>query len=203
MTWLLQNIIGILGIVVGGFIAYHVYFLSKQLGLKDRLAHKDNIRKKVEPILSEIRKGISRKCELINVKKYFSHYPNTNERDRHGYTYLGAELKALRYDGVEFFCGIRELYKNAEGKLSLAGGDGWEREEYNAFEAGVIPYEWIEYVDARGDEFGYRPQFFTQFNGKEKCPYKYFVYYKKSEVYHKGNDPIDMQWMRIELTNAI
>lgn len=199
MIWLWQNIIGIIGIVVGSFIAYHVYFLSKRLDLKDRLTHKDEIRKRVEPILAQIRKGISSKSELVNVKKYFSHYPNTNERNRHGYTYLGAELKALRFDGVEFFCGVREVYKTPDGKLTLKGGEGASKEDYNALEAGTIPYEWIEYVDAGGDEFSYRPQFFTQFKGKNKYPYKYLTHYKQSEVYHEGSDPMDMKWSRIEI----
>ena len=74
------------------------------------------------------------------------------------------------------------------------------KENFNALEAGVIPYEWIEYVDARGDEFSYRPQFFTQFNGADKSPYKYSTYYKESEVYHEGNDPIDMKWRIIEVS---
>lgn len=197
--WLLQNIIGIISIIVGSFIAYHVYFLSKRLGLKDRLAHKDSVRKRVEPILSEIRRGINSKVELVNVKKYFSHYPNTNERNRHGYTYLGAELKALRFDGVEFFCAVRAVYRDSDGKLSLCEGEGLVQEEHNILEVGIIPYEWIEYVDAGGDEFSYRPQFFTQFNGPDKSPYKYLVYYEESNVYREGNDPLDMKWRMIEV----
>ncbi len=203
MIWFLQNVVGIIGIVVGGFIAYHVYFLSKRLDLKDRLTHRDNVRKRVEPILAEIRKGINSKVELINVRKYLKYYPETNERNRHGYTYLGAELKALKFDGVEFFCAVREVYKDSEGKLSLQGGNGLVQENYNVLEAGVIPYEWIEYVDVRGDEYSYRPQFFTQFNGKEKFPYKYLVYYRESDVYHEGSDPMDMKWSMIEVRKSL
>ncbi len=44
-NWLLENIVGIIGIIVGGFIAYHVYYLSKKLDLNDKLTHKDNIEK--------------------------------------------------------------------------------------------------------------------------------------------------------------
>ena len=99
ISWILNNLVGIIGIIVGGFIAYHVYFLSKKLDLKDKLAHKDEIRKEVEPILQKIRRGINSKCELVNVKKYLTHYPHTNDENRHGYTYFGGELKALRFDG--------------------------------------------------------------------------------------------------------
>lgn len=198
-SWLSQNIVGIIGIVFGGVTAYHVYFLSQKLDLKDRLTHRDSIRNQVESILVKIRAGGASKAELINVKKYHSHYPTNNNQDKDGYTYVGAELKSLRFDGVEFFCSIREVYKDLQGNLSLEGGAGFVKEAYNAFEAGVIPYEWIDYVDMQGDEFSYRPQFFTKFIGIEKYPYKKLVYYKKSETYQKESDPMDMQWKIIEM----
>lgn len=199
ICWLLDNIIGILGIIVGGFVGYHVYFLSKKLEAKDKLTHKDAIRKNVEPLLRRIRyDGISSKIELVNIKKYFSHYPKTNKLNKDGYTYLGAELKALRFDGIEFFCAVREVYKNSNGILSLKKEKDSVQQDYNVFEVGVIPYDWIEYVDVGGDEFSYRPQFFTKFNGIKKFPYKYLVYYKESETYQKG-DPVDMKWVTIEI----
>lgn len=196
--WILDNLIGIISIIVGAFIAYHVYFLSKRIDLKDKLIHKDEIRKQVEPILQEIRKGINSKCELINVKKYLIHYPHTNEEDRHGYTYFGGELKALKFDGVEFFSGVRELYKTQSGNFTLNKKDN-EKMNFNIFEVGVIPYEWIEYVDQRGDEFSYRPQFFAEFKGLHKTPYKYPLYYIESDTYYEGSDPMEMKWKLVEI----
>ena len=198
LYWLLNNLIGIGGIIVGGFIAYHVYFLSKSLGLKDKLNHKEAVIKRVEPILDKIRQGINSKCELVNVKKYFTHYPHKNDENKDGYTYFAGELKALRFDGVEFFSGVKELYKTRNGDFTLEKGDN-EKQKFNVFEVGVIPYEWIEYVDQRGDEFSYRPQFFAQFKGLHKTPYKYATYYVESDTYHKGSDPMDMQWRSIKI----
>lgn len=197
MNWLLENAVGVVGIIVGGFIAYHVYFLSKRLDLKEKLSHRDAIRKNVEPIINEIRKGINSDSELVNIKKYFTHYPNSNEKDRNGYTCLKAELKGLRFDGVEFFCGVREVYRKPDDKLSFKQDVNSKREKFNLLEVGLIPYEWIEYVDARGDEFSYRPQFFTKFNGKDKSPYKYLTYYKASDTYDKRSDPIEMQYVYV------
>lgn len=200
MGWLSANIIGILGIIVSGFIAYHVYFLSKRIGLKDQLVHKDDVKKRVEDILHKIRKGISGRVELVNVKKYQKHYPHSNDYDKDGHTYLGAELKALRFDGVEFFTGMpKEVYKKQNGDLSLNQDGGDVRESYNIFEVGVIPYEWIEYIDDRGDEFSYRPQFFVKFEGIRKFPYKHLTYYKESDTYHEGSDPMDFKWRRITI----
>ena len=198
-TWLINNVVGIVSLVVGSFIAYHVYFLSQRLNLKDKLVHKDDVRKRVEPLLAKISKGISSKSELVNVKKYLKHYPHNNNLNKDGYTYLGAELKALGFDGVEFFCGVRELYKRPDGSYTLKNEDGAIRETRNTLEAGVIPYEWIEYVDGRGDEFSYRPQFFTQFKGSNKSPYKHLTYYVESDTYREGNDPMDFKWRRIDI----
>ena len=122
MTWLLENIVEIVGILVGVFIAYHVYFLSRRIVLKDRLIHRENIRKQIEPLLHEISNGNNREVEIVNVKKYTSHYPDNNERNRYGYTYTKGELKALRYDGVEFFCAVREVYRKSDGTLTLRQG---------------------------------------------------------------------------------
>jgi len=199
ICWILNNLVGIIGIIVGSFIAYHVYFLSKKLDLKDKLTHREDIKKRVEPILAEIRKGRNSDAELINVKKYFTHYPKNNQKNKDGYTNLKGELKALTFDGIELFCGIREVYKRKDGSLTLKKEDGTTRENFNAIEAGIIPYEWIEYVDHRGDEFSYRPQFFTKFNGKDKSPYKYLVYYTESDTYHEGSDPMDMKWKIINI----
>lgn len=200
MTYgLLNNAIGIIGIVVGGFIAYNVYFLSQRLNLKDRLSHKDGIIKRVEPLLQAINKGRSNAVELINVKRYLKDYPQNNELNRHGYTYTKGELKALRFDGAELFCGVRELYKRPDGSFTLKAEDGAIRENHNTLEAGVIPYEWIEYVDIRGDEFSYRPQFFVRYKGLEKSPYKYLSYYVQSDTYHEGSDPMDFKWRRIDV----
>ncbi len=199
MIWILNNIIGIIGIVVGGFIAYHVYFLSKRLDSKDKLSHRDAVRRNVEPIMNEIRKGINRDSELVNIKKYFTHYPNDLEKNRDGYTVLKAELKGLSYDGVEFFCGVREVYRKPDGKLTLKKISDSKREKFNLLETGLVPYEWIEYVDAGGDEFSYRPQFFTKFNGEDKSPYKNLTYYKSSETYDKRNDPMEMQYVFVSV----
>ena len=198
-TWFENNIVGILSLVVGGIIAYHVYFLSQRINLKDRLAHKDDVRNRVEPLLARIRKGGRSKSELINVKKYLRYYPHSNELNRDGYTYLGAELKALVFDGIEFFCEVRELYRRSDGSLTIKKEEGAIPETRNALVAGVIPYEWIEYVDGGGDEFSYRPQFFTQFRGIDKSPYKYLTYYVESDTYREGSEPLDLKWRRIDI----
>ena len=198
VIWFGLNAVGLLGVVVGGFIAYHVYYLSKRVGLRGKLEHKAYVAQQVEPLLAAIARGLARKVELVNARRYPKHYLGSTERGRHGYAYVGAELKALRFDGVEFFCEVVALYQETGGFLTLEETPG-ATPASNAFAVGVIPYEWIEFVEARGDEFSYRPQFFSHFRGPKKSPYKYLRYYIKSEAYHEGSDPADMQWSTIEV----
>ncbi len=198
-TWLAQNIVGILGILIGGVIAYHVFFLSRILSFKSRLAHKENIRKRVEPLLGFIATGTARRVDLINVKKYLTHYPHCNEKNRDGYTSLRAEIKSLRFDGVEFFESVQEIYRKEDGTLTLKAGPERIQENYNVLIAGLIPYEWIEYVDREGDEYGGYPLFFTQFKGDGKSPYKSYTCYKTNELYRAENDPNDFQWSRVDV----
>lgn len=199
LPWLSQNAVGILGTIVAAFIAYHVHFLSKRVGLRGRLEHKAYISEKVEQIFVRIARGERRRVELINIARYPNDYQGKNERNRHGYMYLGAELKSLRFDGIEFFCNMRTLYRSSSGQMSLEEKDGFVLSEDTVAEVGVIPYDWIEFVDTRGDEFSYRPQFFVKFAGKEKLPYRYLRYYAKSKTYTPGTDPLDMEWVSFEL----
>jgi hypothetical protein len=196
--WLASNIVGIIGIGVSGVIAYHVYFLSKRLGLRDRLKHKSQIVAMVEPLLHEMAKGRRRRVELINAKIYPKGYLGENKETRHGYPYLGAELKASRFDGLEFFCEVVAVYRKPSGEVTIKASPDAERLEKNAFAVGVVPYEWIEFVDAQGDEFSYRPQFFTYFKGKAKSPYRYIRYYRESDTFQPGSDPADMQWVSFD-----
>lgn len=197
--WLINNIIDIAGILVGAFIGYHVYYLSKRVNLKDRLTHRDAIKNDVEPILGHIRQGKkSMKVELINVRKYLTHYPHNNERNRHGYTYLGSELKDITYNGIEFFTELKGSYKTQDGRLTFNPRLGLPAGP-NVLIAGIVPYEWIEHVDERGDEFSYRSQFFVKFKGKDLDPYKYYRYYIKRDTFDKSNEPWGMQWRQVEI----
>lgn len=194
ITWVINNIVGITGILIGGFVAYHIYSLSKKLTFRDRMSNMQEIKKQSYKILNEVRNGISRKVEIINTKKYKKHYPHNNDMTKHGFTYLGAEIKGPKYDGIEFFCDMPQcLYIDEDENFTLKKTG--KNAEFNVYPVGLIPYEWIEYVDTNGDEFSYRPQLFVQFRGKGKCPYKEVRYYKRSDVFEKDRDPLEMEYV--------
>ena len=49
-NWLANNYQWIIGLIIQAFIAYHVFFLSKQLSHKARLEHRETIKRKAEEI---------------------------------------------------------------------------------------------------------------------------------------------------------
>lgn len=198
--YLLDNLIGIIGILTAGFIAYHVYFLSERIKLRDKLSNRDRLKKDIDKLISRNTDEHTQEVELINVKKYEKFYPDNNDENKDGYTYLKAAVKNVCYDGVEFFTGLPiEAYKNSNGDLSLEQKTKEQKEVLLLHPVGLIPYEWIEYIDMQGDEYSWRPQFFVKFKGVKKFPYKYVRYYKKSETYCKGSDPVDWQWAEVNI----
>lgn len=196
MIELLSLIATVIAILVGGFIAYHIYFLQKKLSFTDKMGHMEIIRNKTEKRLQEIdNNGISREVLLVNVKRYERDYEGPNNRNRHGYVELRAELKAVRYNGVEFFEGIREAYYDEHHALTLKQTSS---KAFNVFSVGLVPFDWIEYVDLRGDEFRYSPIFYTKFKGKHNHPYKKTLYYRERDG-ADNSGPSDMRYERVAL----
>lgn len=170
------------------------------------MEHKEKIKQKAEGLLSDIR-GKNREVYLVNIDRYFKDYPSNKQKRFKGYSHIKAEIKSTRFDGIEFFAEMPfEIYKKKNGKLSQRG-EGSEK-AFVAFPVGIVPYEWIEYVDLEGDEYGCVPLFYCYFAGKTNWkfwrrllsfgyPYKKMIYYRLSEVYHEASDPADMKYRLI------
>jgi len=210
LNYLVIHAIDIVGIFLGGFIAYHIFFLSRRLSNQAMLAHKDSIKEKVHDLLVKItRDGIRRKVYLVNINRYFKDYPSNQEKLGSGYSHIKGEIKATRYNGIEFFCEMpKQAYYTKSGDVTLNETD---QEAFLVYPVGLIPYEWIEHIDLEGDEYEGVPLFYCKFNGRIYWkswwrrlipfgyPYKTLLYYRKSDVYHEGSDPADMEWSLVEL----
>lgn len=189
---IINIITSVLGIIIGTFVAYHVYSLSKQQTFRERFTRRESIQKQLDEQIYKIRNGISSKVEIINIAKYDTHYPADNTENHHGYTYLGAELKSYHFAGVEFFCEVISAYRISDTSFSRKPSSS-ESTSFNILVAGVIPYEWIESVDLRGDDTSYRPQFYVYFNGTKKYPYKTYRYYVKNPSGVEGFTEVNLQ----------
>ncbi|PIR84140.1 hypothetical protein COU18_00050 [Candidatus Kaiserbacteria bacterium CG10_big_fil_rev_8_21_14_0_10_51_14] len=194
--WFPVNYGWAISLLIQSFIAYHVFFLSKRLSYRAKLEHSERIKRNVDEI------KLGREIYLVNVKRRFKDYPSNKERLISGYSHIKAEMKVARFDGIEFFCGIKEIYRKPDGKLSLnKKHEQSATEKIKVFEVGVIPYEWIDYIDPRGDEHGYKPLFFCYYRGRRYWknslkkylpfgyPYKEIIYYRESNVYRQYDPP--------------
>lgn len=209
-NWLSENYGQIISLFIQSFIAYHVFFLSRKISNKAKLEHKEKIKLKTKELLSEIyRKKLNSEVYLVNINRYFKDYPSNKEKIFEGYSHIKAEIKSTRFNGIQFFCSMPiQIYRKSNGKLSF-NGKGNEK-AFIGYPVGVVPYEWVEYVDLDRDEYGWVPLFYCSFKGKVYWkkqwkrllpfgyPYKEIVYYKESEVYHEGSDPVDMKYCFIE-----
>jgi hypothetical protein len=161
------------------------------------MLHAAQIREKVDSLLQKIHEGYNSKIEFINVNRYKKDYPHNNKKTRSGYTYQAAELKGYSYDGVEFFSDIKDGYLDGNGHLTLKKTE--KLAGVNIYEVGVVPYEWIVYIDPLGDDTAYRPQFFAKFKGMYNTPYNKVRYYRLSENYTAAHDPLSMKYVSLKL----
>jgi len=209
LEWLQANYGWVLSLIIQSFIAYHIFFLSKRLSTRAKLEHKEKIKQQAEKLLSEIHKrGLNSEVYLVNLSRYFKDYPSNKEKRMSGYSHIKAEIKATRFDGIDFFAEMpREVYRRPDGKLSFKGKT--KDKLFNTYPVGLVPYDWIEYIDPEGDEYGYVPLIYCHFKGRVYWwkfwkrllffgyPYKKLFYYKLSDVYDKKNDPYDMKYSYI------
>src|SRR3989344_4031137 len=156
ILWVQGNFIWLswtIGLIVQGFIAYHIFALTKRLSNKAKLEHKYSIKQQADEHLQRIHsKKLNSEVYLVNMDRYFKDYPSNEEKRFAGYSHIRAEIKGTRFDGIEFFEGPPvDVYKNKDGKLRLKGTP--KEKVLKAFPVGLVPYEWIEHIDIRGDEY--------------------------------------------------
>lgn len=208
-NWIVKNYGWIVSLLIQGFIAYHVFFLSQRLSNRERLKHKEIIKRNADELLLEIRrKKLNSEVYLVNINRYFKDYPSNTEKRFEGYSHIKAEIKTTRFDGIEFFAEMpKEVYRKHDGSLSFKGTK--KERVFNAYPVGVVPYEWIEHVDPIGDEFAYVPLFYCHFKGRTHWkfwkrllffgyPYKRMLYYRLSDVYDERNDPMEMKYAYVD-----
>lgn len=154
--------IELFGIIVSGFIAYHIYNLSKKISTKEELSNIKFLKDETKNIISEAysSKYKRKKIIIIDVKQR-DKYPDGG--------CIAGSIKDASYEGVEVFLPeIRKIYLNKHNRQTL-------KEKGNKFYCevqvvGVIPYNWIEYIEPHGDEYN-------------SCALRIFCRYKKYSPY--------------------
>lgn len=162
-------IVAIISIFISGFISYHVLKLSKSLSFSDKRKFEKAIKNYVDELNSEIhyKKRRNAKTIIIDVDMYDKYYPeNWNKFGRH--SHFAGEIKGYGFKGVEIIVAL-------VGVKKLNGRDyeiDNESHTDKAVKVGIIPYEWIEYMDLNGDAFNTSPLIYCKFRNKSKWQFK-------------------------------
>lgn len=162
-------IIAVVGILISSLISYHVLKLSQRLSFSEKRKNETAIRQFVDELNSEIhyKKHRNAKIIIIDVDMYDKYYPeNWNRFGRH--SHFAGEIKGYGFKGVE-------IIDNIVGVKPLKGWDyKIDNESYTgkAARVGIIPYEWIEYIDLKGDAFNTSALIYCKFRNKSKWQFK-------------------------------
>lgn len=190
-----------LAIFVGGFIAYHIYFLQRRLSFRAKMDRRAEVQRKIDLLLSNIRSGGSSKVELLNVRRYPTDYPHDNSMTKRGYTYFAGELKGYGFEGVEIIHENRQGYQRKDGMLTF--NKTKKPVNHAILVSGVIPYEWIEYVDVNGDDTSGRPQLYTHFKGPKHEPFYKEYFYVVNEDYDKTREPLAWLYKAVDVEATV
>ena len=167
-----SELLAIIGIVVSSLVAILIYKLTKQLSAKDKYQHEIKI-------TGEIRKlKIYASAILADVSKY---HPLRTDSTNQSYYKQGAELYTIIPEfGVQFI-----LMPSDEN-----------------IPAGLVPFEWIEYVRDHDSEDN-KPIIVCKFKGikwykKFKSPFREINYIYENQNYHENSDPSFLKFTTIK-----
>ena len=170
-----DNLFAIIGIIVGSFVAFWIYKLSKRLSATDKYQHEVRITKAIEEL------GSGKNVILADVAKYHSsREDDTNET----YYKQGAGLFTVIPEyGVQFM---------------LMASD--ER-----IPVGLVPFEWIKYTRDHDSEDNKPIvvcefkgiKWYKNF----KSPFKEMNYMFSNPHYNEGTDPYFMKYTTVEPGN--
>jgi hypothetical protein len=163
---------------LGVVVSFVIYKISKRVDFRSRMRRTDELRSAVSGLLRDWDwdSGQLREAMIMNARRHErGEYDGTNSITRHGSMYGKAELLGTRFDGVEVVAGIVNTWITPQGRRSLKKVAGSEPGP-SATKVGIIPFEYIEYVDTWSDEFTGLPVIYVRFRGPGRSEHKSFFY---------------------------
>lgn len=170
-----DNLFAILGIAVSSLVAFWIYKLTKQLSAKEKYRHEIRITEEIRKL--KIYSGVI----LANVSKY---HPLRSDSTNQTYYKQAAELYTIIPEyGVQFI-----LMPSDEN-----------------IPAGLVPFEWIEYVRDHDSEDN-KPIIVCKFKGIKwykqfKSPFREINYIYKNSDYKENSNPNFMKYSTIKPNN--
>lgn len=154
-----KNYNWIIGLLVQGFIAYHILVISRRTSISAFIERKAELQNTAQKIIHEAYQLKTRRTavSIINIKE-LSKYPNSG--------FFADSIKSTLYEGVEVFIwGGVKLYKNNKNEITRKSkGNTFFKEVHMT---GIIPYKWIEKIEPSGDEYYTRARIYCRFKKYE------------------------------------
>lgn len=151
---------------------YFGHFVVKQDSKEASFLKNLNLKKKIErdfgDWLNYFPEDRKRRSRMILRAFDGTQYPHANEADEHGeYSWFGAEIKGLYYQGMEFIFGIEEIKVYDDNTWDFGEREeGKDFREVKVARVGQINFSDILDYDINGDEHYICPHIFCRFKYK-------------------------------------
>ena len=173
---LISLILGALSLAV----TVAIFMLGRRLSFRQQRERVRELEANVWEVLRPMRtEGRNSKIIVMNVDRYSRGYDGSNELSWRGYSFLGAELIDVVHGGVEVISTAVESYHTAAGRRTLVET---ATKAPAVLEIGHIPWNWIEDVSPKGDEFDGSAIFFVRYRAPGRHPYDYLTYREGTSV---------------------
>ncbi|MDR3007447.1 MAG: hypothetical protein LBV59_05900 [Sphingobacterium sp.] len=160
--------------------SYEVQSMEQQF--KRNLDLKKNIERDFARWLNYAPENRDRNSKFIIRAFDGNQYPHSNGPDEHGeYSWFGAEIKSLFYDGLEFITAIKDLYVDKEGRWTLTEIPNSKR--IRTAQVSCILFSDIVDYDINGDEYYNCPHIYCKFFHKGS-PFNSRYYYELDKPYN-------------------
>lgn len=165
-------VLSVLTFLLGTGVSIMIYRLGRRLDFRSRKRHADELAITLNTLFITRQEGLHNVI-LINSKRYERDYDGGNNANRHGYIMSKGELLGPRHNGVELICGVTKTWIDRNGSRTTQeprkGSIGWTRAE-NAYEVGLVPWDYIEHISLHGDEYRNEVLIYVRYKGPGKCP---------------------------------
>jgi hypothetical protein len=173
-------IVSAMSLFAGAAVAIIVYRLGRRLDFRSRRQVWDAYRTTILAMAADMHNnGLNTDVLLLNADRYESDYDGGNRFTRHGYLQLRTEYIDVRHNGIALLHRAVPTWRDDRGLRSL---DKTAEPAENAMEVGFVPFEYIEHIDADGNEFKNAPLVYVHFRGRGRSPFKSFTYHESTSL---------------------
>jgi hypothetical protein len=138
-----------------------------------------------EKHILETRRQQLRKDVIIRDVKRLDHYPNIDEKSKHGISpWFRVGLMSIYHKGILVGLEWSKLTSDADGELLFTDYKKGEHGDVRVILIGYVPFENIVSVDWDGDEYYRFPHIYCYFDARRKEPYEKLAFCEERQLDH-------------------